>query len=289
MWPVTGKRMIHATKGTTMSVGREARLTRRRGLLLAVAALLAASALIAVAILLFGTSGSLEGRILRTTALLAGYGLLALPVTILLDQGRGRGLAPIIVALAGVGAVLALIVNWTSDPPQTLGKAAGTVAVVAVATAQVSAMVAGGRMSDPTIVRRLFVVSTILAGVVAGMVAFMVWAEVGGDVAGRILVALIVLDASSAALHPLLARARAASVEAHLQIMVTPGGLKDVTVGGRDLASAVATAIRGIEADGRRVRSVEMLEDAGTHAPEPAAPGARRTRHSPRLAQPKEM
>ena len=132
---------------------RAGRLSRRRGLLLAVAALLTVSALIAVVILLFGTSGALEGRILRTTALLAGYGVVVLPATMLLDEGRGRVLAPAMFTLAAAGAALALAVNWMDDPPLTLGKAAGTVAVAAVAGAQISALLLLRRDSGQRIVR----------------------------------------------------------------------------------------------------------------------------------------
>ena len=63
----------------------------KRALLLAVAACLSVSALLAIGILLVGHFGETEVRILATTALLAGYGLLTLPATILLDQGRVSG------------------------------------------------------------------------------------------------------------------------------------------------------------------------------------------------------
>lgn len=250
---------------------RARRLTRRRGLLLTVAALLTVSALIAVVILLFGTSGALEGRILRTTALLAAYGVVVLPATMLLDEGRGRVLAPAMFTLATAGAALALAVNWMDDPPVTLGKAAGTVAVAAVAGAQISTLVALRRDSDPPIVRLLFVASTILAVAITGMISVMIWAEVGDDTSGRILAALIVLDVLAAGLQPILARARPAGIEAHLRITTTPGGSGEIVVSGRDLASAVATAIRGIEAGGRRVRSIEVVEGAEASPRDPAA------------------
>ncbi len=245
-----------------MSAVRADGLTRRRGLLLAVAALLTVSALIAVVILLFGASGALEGRILGTTGLLAAYGVVVLPATMLLDEGRGRALAPAMFVLAAAGAALAMIVNWMEDPPLALGKSAGTLAVAAVAGAQISALVVLRRESDPRIVRLLFVASTILAVAVTGMVAVMVWAEIGNDASARILGTLVVLDLLAVGLQPILARARAAGLEAHLLILNTLGGLEEITVGGRDLAAAVATAIRGIEAGGRHVRSVEVVEHA---------------------------
>ena len=257
---------------------RARRLSRRRGLLLAVAALLTVSALIAVVILLFGTSGALEGRILRTTALLAAYGVVVLPATMLLDEGRGRVLAPAMFTLAAAGAALALAVNWMDDPPLTLGKAAGTVAVAAVAGAQISALLLLPRDSGQRIVRFLFVASTILAVVVTGMIAVIVWAEIDNEASARILLALIVLDVLAAGLQPILVRARAAGIEAHLRI-ATASGEHEVVVRGRDLGSAVATAIRDIEAGGRRVRSIEVVEGAEAPPPDPAVVSgeARRT------------
>ncbi|MFN0280834.1 MAG: hypothetical protein ACKVZ6_02550 [Kineosporiaceae bacterium] len=236
------------------------RVSRRRGLLLAVAALLTASALIAVVILLVGSSGALEGRILRTTALLAGYGVVALPAAMLLDEGRGRALAPAMLGLAAVGAALALAVNWMDDPPVTLGKAAGSVAVAAVAGAQVSGLVALRRTTDPRIVGALFVASTVLAATVTVVLAVMIWAEIGGDASGRVVAALIVLDLLAAGLQPILARVRPVGIEAHLRITTVAGAPQEITASGRDLASAVAGAIRAAEAAGGRVRSVEVIE-----------------------------
>jgi uncharacterized membrane protein required for colicin V production len=67
-------------------------MSLRRGLLLGVAALLSATAALAVAILLFGDVGATEGRILTTTAVLAGSGVLALPVTLLWGRALARPL-----------------------------------------------------------------------------------------------------------------------------------------------------------------------------------------------------
>ena len=246
---------------------REERLTRRRGLLLAVAALLTVSALIAVGILLFGSFGSVEARILLTTGILAAYGVAVLPATILLDQGRGRALALAMLVLAAAGAALALIVTWLDDPPTTLGKAAGIVAVAAAAGAQISALATLRRETDPRIVGALFAASTILAVAVAGIVAVMIWTESSNDTSGRILGALMVLDVLAAGLQPILARARGAGIEAHLRITTIAGEPQEVVVSARDLASAVATAIRGVEAGGRRVHGIEVTERASADVP----------------------
>lgn len=60
----------------------------RRILLLGVATLLSASALLTVAILLFGGEfGRTGGRIIGTTALPAGHGVAVIPAATLFDRG----------------------------------------------------------------------------------------------------------------------------------------------------------------------------------------------------------
>ncbi len=235
--------------------------TRWRVLLLAVAVLLTASALLAVAILLMGEPGELEGRILTTTALLGGFGVLALPGAMLLDQGRAPRLAAALLVLCPASAALVLIPVWRDDPPTSLVKVMGTVVIATALIAQTAALVALRREHAPRVVGLLFVASVVLAAAVWILASVMIWAETGGPGEGRFLGALVVLDLLSVALQPILARARAAGVRARLRV-TTAAGAEEVTSGGRDLGSAVASAIRGAEEAGGRVLSVEILESA---------------------------
>ena len=95
-------------------------MSGRRILLSAVVAVLTLTALLAIAILLFGSFGETEGRILGTTLLLAVFGLLALPSVILLDQRRLPGLAVPGVVLAAASFGLATAGMWIVDPPTAL-------------------------------------------------------------------------------------------------------------------------------------------------------------------------
>ena len=235
--------------------------TRWRVLLLAVAVLLTASALLAVAILLMGEPGEFQGRILGTTALLGGFGVLGLPGAMLLDQGRARRLAGSLLVLCPVSAALALIPIWNDDPPTALVKLMATAVIATVLVAQTAALVALRREHAPRIVGLLFVASAVLAAAVWTLATVMIWAETGGPGEGRFLGALIVLDLLSVALQPILARARAAGVRARLRL-TTAVGAEEVTATGRDLGSAVASAIRGVEEVGGRVVAVEILESA---------------------------
>ncbi|MGZ4387785.1 MAG: hypothetical protein ACXVZL_00215 [Gaiellaceae bacterium] len=231
----------------------------RRPLLLAVAALLSASALLAVGILLFGHFGETEGRILATTALLAGYGLLAVPAAILFDQERLRALAAAVAALAAVGASLALAAVWGGGDSEPLGKTIGTLTFFLVAATQTAALAARRRGRDPRWVRVLFPCSVGLALAAAGAATGAVWAN-AGDAYGRVVGAVVVLDLLAVALQPVLARAQAAPAPIRLSVLVDSGERVDLTVEAPDLAGAAAKAIRQLEREGRRVRGLEALD-----------------------------
>ena len=240
--------------------GHEKGGSRWRVLLIAVAGLLTASALLAVAILLAGEPGALEGRILATTAVLGGFGVLALPGAMLLDQGRARRLAATLLVLCPAGAALVLIPVWHDDPAAPLEKVMGTVVIAAGLVGQTAALVALRRERAPRVVGLLFVASVVLAAAVWILASLMIWADSGEAAAGRFLGALAVLDLLSVALQPILARARAVGVRARLRITTVAGATDEVTCNGRDLGIAVATAIRQAEDAGGAVAGVEILE-----------------------------
>ncbi len=235
-------------------------VTRRRVLLLAVAALLTASALLAVAILLVGDFGTTQARILGTTALLAGYGILALPAMMLLDQGRARGLAAGLVAACAAAAGLAVAAVWQDEAPVWIGKAMMTATAMAVAGAMTAALAARRRDVEPPVVRVLFVASAVLAAAAVALFSILMWSESEDVGAFRILGVLAVLALLTAALQPLLARARAAGVRVRMRITLAPGAVEEVSADGRDVAAAVAAGIRGAEESGGQVAAVELLQ-----------------------------
>jgi hypothetical protein len=181
-------------------------MTRRRILLLVVAALLTASALLAIAILLAGRFGDTEQRIIATTMLLAGYGVLSLPAVVLLDQGRARELAAGAVTLTGAGASLALVSVW-GDSGDTVGRSLGTATVFALAAAQAAALTARRSELDPLAVRLLFAISCGTAALAAGLASVLIWTQPEASIYPRLLGALVVLDLLLVALQPVLARA----------------------------------------------------------------------------------
>jgi hypothetical protein len=232
---------------------------RRRPLLLAAAALLVASGLLAVGILLFGGFGETEGRVLATTALLAGFAVLAIPSTPLLERGSRRSLPLALLAACVVGAATGVAAIWGDS--ETLWQVTATSAVLGGLAAQTGGLVLRRRATDPPVVRRLLWAATLLGAAVAGMVIALVWSDGGGPGFARALAALIVLDAVAVALAPLLARARRAGAEADvvLRLVLDPGGTEQVRARGADVAGAVAAAIRAAEARGTRVTRVDIV------------------------------
>lgn len=225
-------------------------MTRKRALLLTVAALLCVSALLAIGILLVGRFGSTEGRILGSTALLAGFGVLALPAVVLLDQGRARTLARASIACVSVGTALSLVAVWGPSGSDTLGRAVGSVVVAAVALSQVCALTARRVPTDPTAVRMLFDVSSVTAALAAVLATVLIWSNPHGSLGPRVLGAVVVLDLLLVALQPLLARARPQPVVHRFAVVLRSGERVDVAIEGGDVASAAARAIRSVEGRG---------------------------------------
>ena len=229
----------------------------RHAVLLAVAASLIGTALLAIAILLVGDFGATEGRILATTTLIAGYGLLAVPGGFLIDQQRGLSLAAASLVAAAAGLALAVTVVWWEDPPDAMGKALGTATVVALACAQTAALFARRRDQDSGTVRRLYVVSCVLAFTAAGMFAVGIWGGIEDPLYFRVLGSLAVLDLLVVALQPLLAMTRLSPRPFRLAVVVEPGERFETSVEAGDFAAAAAKAIRRAEKAGHQVLEVD--------------------------------
>lgn len=244
-------------------------MSLRRMLLLVVAVLLSVSALLAVAILLVGRFGSVEGRILGSTALLAGYGLVALPAIVLLDKERAPKLATPAVTLAALAALLALISVWNRSSSDTMGRTVGSATVVAVAFAQLCALTARRERRDPASVARLFVASCATAALAAALAVTLVWTNPHGSVAPRVLGAVLVIDLLLVALQPILARARPSTDVYRFALVLGSGERVEVSARGGDVASAAARAIRSVE---RERGSVVELDIQRNGAAEVRAP-----------------
>jgi MFS family permease len=235
-------------------------MSRRRILLSAVAAVLTLTALLAIAILLFGRFGDTEGRILGTTLFLALFGLLSLPAAVLLDQERHGRLAALVLTLAVAGFALATTGIWIGDPPTALGKLTGTVIALGVASTQTAALAARRRETDPDSVRMLFVTSTVLGYALAAAVSVAVWAEAESQLLARLLGASVVLDVLLVSLQPVLALLRRPQRRYVLHLRLDESGELDIAVEASTLSQAAARAIDEAEEAGREVVAVEVVD-----------------------------
>ena len=233
--------------------------TARSVVLTAVAVSLTATALLAIGILLFGSFGETEGRILGTTMMVAGYALVALPAGFLLDQSRDRSLATTLLGLAAAGLALALFSVWSGGSSAELGKTILTVTVFAVAASQTAALVARRRRDDPASVGVLFAVSCVLALSLATMATLAAWAEIGSSVYFRVFGAVAVLDVLLVLLQPVIALARPRGEVYHLRLAVDHGDELERDVEAADFAAAASRAIRQTERTGRRVIRVARV------------------------------
>ena len=233
--------------------------TARRLVLTAVAVSLIVTALIAIGVLLFGSFGETEGRILGTTMMLAGYGLIALPAGFLLDQSRRRLLAAAVIALAATGLAMGIVSTWSGGSSPAFGKTVLTVTVFSVAASQAAALDARRRETDPASIAALFAASCVLALTLAAMAAVAAWAEIGSPVYFRVLGALAVLDVLLVLLQPIIALARPRGDVYHLRLAVDRGDELERDVEAADFAAAASRAIRELEREGCRVRRVARV------------------------------
>jgi hypothetical protein len=238
----------------------------RRELLLAVAGLLTGAAVLAIAILLFGDFGGVEGRILSTTLSIAGFGALAVPAAILWDQERLQRLALGCTALDALAAALFVAAIWV-EPGEIFGKVLATALMLLVPAVVVTALA-----TRP--LHRLFAPFLVLTLVVVAMATTAVWAEIERDAYWRVLGALLVLATLLLVLQPLLARAGRELGHVELRLVDSDDRSEHVVVRAGSVAEAASRAIRAIEEEGRSVRALEVLS--------PGLPGrAPGRRHGP--------
>ncbi len=178
----------------------------KRRLLVAAVLSLAATAGLAILILLFGDFGSTEGRILGTTAAISFFSLLALPGGVLLERRSAEPLAWSSVVLAGVAFVLVLAWIWTASNSETVARFAGVATAYAAAGAQIAGLTARRRDTDSSSVRIAYVAASALALLLATMAAVAIFEGVDSEGFYRALGALAVLDVFLVVLQPFLRR-----------------------------------------------------------------------------------
>lgn len=236
---------------------------------------LTATALLAIAFLLFAEVDETTLKIVGTTALLAGFSLLGLPGGALLDQGRVIALGWATLLLAGAGLVHSLILLWSED--DSGWKLLIALAAFAGAGAQASGTTARRRVDDPRPVRVLYVAGLVGAVVLASLVTLAAWQEIERAGYYRVVGALAVADFLIVLLQPILRRtardgapapARGEAYAFTCTLDVRPAELPawaspaadrtvECRIEARDFASAVASAITALERSGSKVLKIE--------------------------------
>ena len=239
--------------GTELSLGK--RLFFR-----ALVASLAATAGLAILVLLFAEFDETAGRILTTTALLSLFSLLSLPAGVLLDERRHPPLAWTVIALSALAFAIAMLLlwgEWDESDNEPLWKLLATAAALAAACSQTAAMTSRRRPADGQGVRRIYRLSIVLAFLLSGLIVAAVWGEI--DRAGyyRVLGAVAVANVLVVVLQPIMRRLGA------LGAARGSGAYRIVFTLDRDPPQeAVDEAVRTLERAGAQVERVERAPTA---------------------------
>jgi len=221
---------------------------------------LAATAALAIGVLLLGDFRDTEARVLLTTLAISFSGLLALPAAVLLEQGRSTTLAGATIALTAALFAAFEYMLWLADDSESGWKIVGTLAAAAVASTQISAQTTRLRAGDRQSVRAVFYSAVSLVVLITVMVVAAIWEEIDDSGYYRTLAALAVLNVFLFVVQPLLRRLGPTADGAfRVRLATEPGGDEELQLTGRDFADAVARAIRKLEREGRRVTSLERL------------------------------
>jgi hypothetical protein len=220
---------------------------------------LCTSALIAIAILLFGEFDDTTARILATTGLIGFFSLVSLPGGVLLDRGRYAGLAWVVIALAAGGFLLAMTLVWGDEDDETVWRLAGSVAAVAGAFSQTATATSRRRETDTPGIGLLYGLSIGAVFLLAAMIVAAIWEGIEDEGYYRFLGAVAVANVLLVLLQPVSRRLGGAA-----QLSPREGPPRDTfrlvfTLRGTPAQRAVDEAVKALERGGAKVEDVERL------------------------------
>lgn len=180
----------------------------KRTFLIVFAFSLTISALAGIAVLLFGTFGEMELRILATTAAFAGFSLTGLASGFWLGRGRFSGVAWGGVACSTVALVLTLWIVWADVHAwrEEQFKAWAVATILAVATSHASLLLipyGSNQIANGVIVSTLGIIGAISVILIG---AILEWWDIDNEGLVRSLAALAILATLGTILGPLLRR-----------------------------------------------------------------------------------
>ncbi len=178
----------------------------QRSLLYTLILSLSACGLIGISILLRGTFGTLEGRVLASTATIGGAAILALAAAVAWESRRWQPVGPAGMAAVGVALLLVLVLIWDLRPGSPFDwfeRSTATCCVVAVALPHI-ALLALARLHRGFEWVRLGTVVVIVA--LSILISWIIWLEPPGDFWARLIGVFAILDACGTIAVPILHR-----------------------------------------------------------------------------------
>ena len=133
------------------------------------------SAAIGILVIILGSFGTIEVRILMTTLTITATSILGLACGAYYETGRGRVLPMAGIALSVIAALMTLLIIWdVLDDSKTFIKSSVTVLIAAVAASHLSLLMIA-RLDRRFSWSR--VAAIVLISALAGLLVFLVWAD----------------------------------------------------------------------------------------------------------------
>jgi hypothetical protein len=219
---------------------------------------LSTSALIAIAILVFGEFDETQARILATTGLIGFYSLLSLPGGVLLDQNRAVTLAWTVIVLAVFSFVLAMNLTWGDIGEDTMWKLAGSATAFTGACSQTATATSRRRETDTTGVRVLYLLSIWAVFLLAVLIVAAIWESIEDEGYYRFLGAVAVGNLLLVLLQP-VSRRLSGVPKQRLEPAREGTYRLTFTLEGIPAHGAVEEARSALERGGAKVEKVERL------------------------------
>jgi hypothetical protein len=220
---------------------------------------LSTSALIAIAILLFGEFDETQARILVTTGLIGFFSLLALPGGVLLDQGRYGALAWTLIGLAVFSFVVAMNLTWGDTDNDSTWKVAGSATAVAGAFSQAATATSRRRATDTQGVSAVYLLSLGAVSLLALLIVTAIWEGIEDEGFYRFLGAVAVANLLLVLLQPVGRRMGGAPTAAASERPHAAAYRLAFTLRGTPSEAAVEEARQALERGGAKVEKVDRL------------------------------
>jgi hypothetical protein len=133
------------------------------------------SAAVGIVVIILGSFGTIEVRILMTTLTVTATSILGLACGAYYETGRGRVLPMVGIALSVIAAIMTLLIVWdVLDESKTFIKSSVTVLIGAVAASHLSLLMIA-RLDRRFAWSRIAAI--VLIGTLSGLLIFLVWAD----------------------------------------------------------------------------------------------------------------